>query len=128
LQNGFRFGFARQFAVINFIRPIAELAWSFYSLQDIRPPEPPPVFQRGLNNNRVSTFHRGARFSKRSPIVIDIAHIDNAESFGCEKAEICFFVLKSTLLQHPEVRRFPARWISFAKSHAQVQRREMVTR
>src|SRR5690348_13967347 len=58
LENCPGFGFHSKFAIIRFIRPIPQFAWTTYAPQNIGPPEPSTIGETRLDNDFAATRHR----------------------------------------------------------------------
>jgi hypothetical protein len=80
LKDGCRLCFAGQFAVVDFIRPAAELAGPLNPPQHVRTSKPSPICQRRLSDCFSAAFHRCTRFRQCLFRILNIPQIDNGHS------------------------------------------------
>jgi hypothetical protein len=104
LKNGCRLCLASELAIINLVRPAAELAGALNSAQNIRSPEPSPVRKGRLLNDVHAPYHCREGFGYCPLVVTDFPEIDYLHSLGCQMLEIRIFVLGTSLPEHPEIR------------------------
>ncbi len=129
MKNGFSFSFTRQFAIHEFVGPVAQAARlfePFHSNQYVSAASPIAASQAGLNNGVNSALHGCDRCFIRC-LLHHFRKIDDRETFGAQAIDVSFFVFQSALLEHVEMWVLPRGLCNRSFCEAEIQGGEMTT-
>ena len=116
-----------ELGVDDFIRPLAKIAWTIDSTQDVRTTDPPTACQHRLNDDVSPGPHRLTGTLEGGIDSVLFWDFDDGESKVTEMIEISPFVLESAFLKDGESRITPCWWIKSSSCDSHVQRSEVST-
>ena len=125
MKDGGGLGLAREFAVVDLVRPSSQRARRGDFGENVGAAKPVPCREAALGDDFDSALHARQCFYDGFGVVVDVAQVHDGGAVRLQQAEVGGLMPQAQLLNDGEVGRAPGRSGKFVTRDAQIEDREM---